>query len=137
MSIYTLNQFDKTNHSLSVAFDAEYNPIYVTEEHLNDIGEIIEQFGEHNIMYGQPVSEETRAKISAANKGRKHTEETRAKVGVAFRGKKHTDETRDKMKGRVVSEETRAKVSAVHKGKIISEETRANMRAYWQARRLT
>lgn len=67
--------------------------------------------------------EETRAKLSAALKGRVVSEETRAKMRAA-------------LKGRVMSEESRAKMSAAQKGKVRaprSEEYRAKLRAAGKA----
>ena len=46
---------------------------------------------------GKKLSEETRAKISAANKGKKRSEETKAKISAARKGKKLSEETRAKM----------------------------------------
>lgn len=46
---------------------------------------------------GCVVSNETRAKISAASKLRKHTEETREKMRIAALGRKHTKESIAKM----------------------------------------
>lgn len=66
---------------------------------------------------------------------KKHTAETKAKIGAANKGRKLppiSAETRAKMSvastGRTKSTETRAKIGAVHKGKIISAETRAKLR---------
>lgn len=85
----------------------------------------------------RPVfSEETRAKIGAAAKGRKHTPEARAKISAAQFGRKQgspSAEVRAKMsiahKGRVLSQETRAKMSAVGKARTNSAETRAKLSA--------
>ena len=80
-------------------------------------------------------SSETRAKLSAANKGKKTSPETRAKLSAAMKGKKHSPETIAKIsaakkgennpnygksphnKGKKTSPETRAKQSAAKKGK--------------------
>lgn len=97
-----------------------------------------------------PASEITRAKLSAANKGKPKSEETKTKLRNAKIGKslseehkdkiragvnaavlKYTPETRKKMataKGRIVSAETRAKLSAANKGKIVSAETKEKLR---------
>ena len=53
---------------------------------------------------GHLVSIETRAKLSAANIGKRHTEETRAKMSASAMG-------------HLVSEETRAKLSVAHEGR--------------------
>ena len=62
------------------------------------------------------ISLETRAKISAAMKGKKRSPETCAKMSAAHVGKKHSSETLAKMRtsrmGRTFSAETRAKIGA-------------------------
>jgi group I intron endonuclease len=80
---------------------------------------------EANSNLGLIVSLETRAKIGAANKGRKLSPEHIAKM----KGRKLSPETRAKMKGRVLSAETRAKVSAAQTGRKHSLETRAKRSA--------
>ena len=87
------------------------------------------------------VSEETRLKISNANKGRvspmlgkHHSEETKQKISKQ-KGWKHTFETKEKLRhfrkkqpepmlGKHHSEETKQKISKVHKGKKLSDETK-------------
>ena len=75
---------------------------------------------------GKHLSEETRKKVSEAMKGHTVSEETRKKIAEALKGKPRSEETRKKiseaMKGHTVSEETRKKVSEAHKGKSLSEE---------------
>ena len=61
-------------------------------------------------------SDETRAKISAAQRGKNFSEEHRAKIGAAKCGKH-------------LSEETRAKMSAAHRVENLSDETRAKLSA--------
>ena len=82
---------------------------------------------------GQTPSEETRAKLSEAKKGKTPSEETRAKIRASNKGQTRSEEARAKMsaacKGKIISEEQRAKISAFHKGKTLSEETRAKMSA--------
>jgi group I intron endonuclease len=71
-------------------------------------------------------SVETRAKQSAAKKGRALTQEHRANISVS-------------LMGHAVSEETRAKFSKANKGKVLSLEHRAKCSAshlaYWARRR--
>lgn len=71
--------------------------------------------------FGHFVSEETRAKISAANLGRHFSAEHRAKIGASGMG-------------RHASEETRVKMSASKTGHVVSQETRAKMRDAWTRR---
>lgn len=76
---------------------------------------------------GRPHSEETKAKMSTAHKGRAKppvSAETRARMADAQRGKK-----------RVFSDEHRAKLSAAATGRRLSAETRAKIRLQWQKKR--
>jgi predicted GIY-YIG superfamily endonuclease len=81
-------------------------------------------------------SEETRAKLSDARKGKIVGVETRAKISVASKGKIISAETRIKMsdarKGKILGAETRAKLSAASKGRKHpprSDECRAKLSA--------
>ena len=65
----------------------------------------------------QPRSIETRAKLRAANLGKTLSEEHRAKLSAAKRGKKRQP----------LSSETRAKIGAAHRGKKLSAEHRAKV----------
>jgi group I intron endonuclease len=76
---------------------------------------------------GKKVSEETKTKISNAKKGRILTEDHKAKLSAANKGRTHTAEARNKMKGRVHTEEEKAKMSAARKGKTLTEEHRAKI----------
>lgn len=88
---------------------------------------------------GAVPSEETRAKISAGNRGKAVSAETRAKIGAASRARVCTDEARANMsasrRGRTHTPETRAKMSAAlmgnsrGSGHTISAATRAKMNA--------
>ena len=62
----------------------------------------------------KPHSEETKKKISQANKGRCVSEATRKKLSEI-------------QKGKTLSEETKKKISKIHKGKIVSDETKKKM----------
>jgi group I intron endonuclease len=62
------------------------------------------------------ISEETRARIGAASKGRICSEETRAKISATGKGRNFSAETR--------RPETRAKNAAAQRGKKYSMETR-------------
>lgn len=58
--------------------------------------------------------------------GKKHSEETKRKISIANKGSKRSEEVRRKMteaqKGRITSEETRKKISESQKGIIHSEQ---------------
>ena len=66
--------------------------------------------GEKNPNFGKPLSEETRAKLSAALRGKPLSEEHKAKLSVALRGEKNP------MYGKHLSEESRAKIGAANRG---------------------
>ncbi len=102
-----------------------------TEEHRANL----RKAWEHRL----PTSEETRKKISESTIGRKphpHTEETKEKISRANKGKSHvqTEETKEKIskanKGRRLTEEHRKKLI----GHIVSEEARAKIRESWKTR---
>jgi group I intron endonuclease len=85
---------------------------------------------------GVKRSEETKAKVRAANVGRKHSEETKAKLSAAKIGKRLSEDHKAKLSaarigkiGKKHSEETKAKMSAAHTGKKFSEEHKAKMSA--------
>jgi hypothetical protein len=74
---------------------------------------------------GRTHSKQTRAKISASNKGKKLS---KAHIAILSKVNKHktvSKDTREKLskanQGKKHSEETKAKISKIHKGKIISE----------------
>ena len=83
---------------------------------------------------GKTFSKETRKKISEANKGHKcnvgHvvSEQTRKKISEANKGKRRSEEFGRVMsrhnRERVVSEESKKKMSVAGKGRLFSEETR-------------
>jgi hypothetical protein len=90
----------------------------------------------------RPLSPETRARMSAAHKGRPGhpvSAETRAKMAAAHKGRALSPAHRAKMsaahKGHEVSPETRAKLAAALKGHEVSPETRARMSAAKKGRR--
>lgn len=100
---------------------------------------------EHSYLHGirRSHSEEQNAKISATLKGKRKSEETKRKMSAAqkgkpscMKGKHHSDETKRKMseaqKGKKLSEEHKAKISTNHKGmkgKHHTEETKAKISA--------
>lgn len=75
---------------------------------------------------GRFVSEETRLKISAANKGKKRSPEFCLMIGKIQKGRTVSEETRKKLseakKGHIVLVETREKISETNKGKKRSED---------------
>lgn len=99
---------------------------------------------EHRAKIGEAnrrrvVTDETRAKMSAARMGKPTTKgqpknaEHRAKLSAANMGHRDTDETRAKKStshsGKTMDEATRAKISTALKGKSKSPEHRANLSA--------
>ena len=80
---------------------------------------------------GNKASPETRARLSKAKKGVLKSEEHKAKIGNAHRGKTVPEHVRTRMLGNTLGlghvhdAETRAKISAKKKGQTHSEETKA------------
>jgi len=74
------------------------------------------------------VSEETKAKMSKALKGRIMSEETRLKMKISQTGKKESEETKEKKRQKSLlhrhSEESKIRMSLAKKGHPVSEETR-------------
>ena len=81
-----------------------------------------------------PVSEDSKRRMSVSQTGRKMSEAAKQKMSLAKLGKKRapfTEEARKNMslaqKGKKASDETRAKLSKARKGKKLSPETRKKM----------
>jgi group I intron endonuclease len=76
---------------------------------------------------------ETRAKLSASNKGRTISEEWRKNMSIAAKGRVITEETRIKMKkaqkGRIITNETKQKLRDANLGKKQTTDTIAKKRA--------
>jgi hypothetical protein len=80
-----------------------------------------------------PLSEATKAKMSASTKGKPHSAEHNAASGLANRGRKRTAEARHRMRiarlnwlsQKSMSSETRAKMSAATRGRPHSAEHNA------------
>jgi group I intron endonuclease len=76
---------------------------------------------------------ETRAKLSASNKGRVMSEEWRKNMSIAAKGRTATEETRLKMrkaqKGRIITDETKQKLRDANLGKKQTADTIAKKRA--------
>lgn len=74
---------------------------------------------------------ETKAKLSAANKGKKHSPESRAKMSAARKGfalsPEHVAKLSAANKGKKASPETRAKLSEIHKLRLGNPEERAKL----------
>lgn len=81
---------------------------------------------------GSKHTEESKAKMSAAQTGKHHTEETKAQMSQVKQGKLKSEETKANMskaqKGLPKSAETKAKMSESHKGLKASDETKKKMK---------
>jgi group I intron endonuclease len=81
---------------------------------------------------GRKMSEETKEKISQSNKGKPKSKEHAAKCRLAGLGYKHSEESKEKIrqgnKGKKLSEEHRQILIEVNKNRVITEETREKMR---------
>ena len=90
-----------------------------------------ELIAEHLSEHKQNVSEETRKRMSEAQKGKVFSEETRRKLSEAGKRRTHSEEARRKIseakKGRELSEETKKKMGEAKIGIKKSEETKKKM----------
>jgi len=82
----------------------------------------------------EEITRIAQSKSGKDNLGRKHSEETKRKISAAQKGKKISEETLEKMRGRKQSFETRKKISDAQKGekhhnygKKASDETKLKM----------
>jgi very-short-patch-repair endonuclease len=87
----------------------------ISEEGLERLRESRKRFtGENHPRYGVKLSEETKNKISEANKnynknnkaiwlGKHHTEESKKKIGEKSKGKKHSEEFKEKQRQRLLN----------------------------------
>ncbi len=88
--------------------------------------------------HGIKATEETKAKMSKAWKGKSKSEESKAKMSISSKGKAKSEEHKAKLSeaklgekngmfGKTLSNETKAKISKSLKGKTRSEESKAKM----------
>lgn len=90
---------------------------------------------------GVKRSDETRMRISAAQKGQKRqppSDETKRKISESNKGKPKSEAHRKNLSiasmGKIVSQETRKKIGDAGRGRTISEESRERMRTAAQLR---
>jgi group I intron endonuclease len=81
---------------------------------------------------GKPLSESHRANIAKARTGRKHSETTKAKIGQIGRGRTPSPETLIRMRevqlGKIIPTEQRVAISQKLQGHSVSDETREKLR---------
>lgn len=140
----SIKKYGLENFELEILIEGKF-----TKNELNQIEiRFIELFKSNNQLFGYNLTEggggtknfkcsqETKDKISKANKGKKPSVETRKKLSESHKGFKHTEESKQKMietkrKNGTLnckhSEETKKKMSKIKKGKIVSEETREKL----------
>lgn len=107
----------ETKAKLRAAALARPKPTF-SPEHRQRISESLRRAYAEGRKVGHPISDEQRAKMSAALRGRERTPEHRAALSAA-------------LKGRVISLEQRAKLSAAGKGRPHTPEHRAAIAAAW------
>lgn len=131
------------HHRLGLTLDGEFAH---SKDELKRLGMYLDrpyfelQFlppSEHRRLHGTNRSDETKRKLSEAQKGRTspmygktHSDETRRKISEAMKGEKNPMYGKPSpMKGKPHSDETRRKISESHKGKPKSEQTKRKMSA--------
>ena len=80
---------------------------------------------------GRKITELTKQKIALSTKGHKVSDNTKLKISAANKGKKRTEKTKKKISiiqiGKRASEETKRKMSDAHRGRQFSKESRKKM----------
>ena len=113
-----------------LSFYEEFCIHHIDEDHENNIPEnlTVMHAGCHIRLHktGFIISDETRVRMSVANRGRTNSIEHRAAISKASCNRVWNDETRAKMsasqRGRVISAEHRNRISETLKAKITPEE---------------
>jgi len=122
------NKYGKNDLVFSVLIGCDKEDLISTEQYFLDL---YKPYFNNCMIAGSCIgikhSEETKSKISAANKGKILSEVTRKRMSEA--GKNKSEETKRRIGDAVrrrppVSEETKRRISLAKKGKKISEETR-------------
>jgi hypothetical protein len=120
----SLKKYGAANHKFEVIIECTVSELNELERYYQDLYQCIGKNGLNLLLTNTEdkngrLSEETRRKLSIANRNRIVTEETRAKL--SFIRKNISNETRLKMsiaqKSKLVSPETRFKMSIASKGK--------------------
>lgn len=108
---------EETRAKIALANMAENNGMFGTkwsEEKRESMRELM--LGPNNHNYGKPLSDEVKAKLSDALRGRVISTETREQISATLTGIKRSEETRKKMsearQGKGLSEETVEKIKS-------------------------
>lgn len=128
----------KAEYEIILDFGLHTNPVFLNKACGRQI--VVDDDVRANMIKAQSnKSAETKARLSAALKGRKRSPDECAAISAATRGKKrkpHSDKTKEKMRaaklGKVFSDEHRANISKAQKGKKrgpMSEETKRKIGA--------
>ena len=142
---YTRRPYSKDHHA---RIDYNVTSVEIVQEcmTLEDAGKLEDQLINH---YGKSVdggtlinqrgggrglithSEETKAKIGQASKGRTLSDETKQKMSLARKGRTHSEEAKLKMslakKGRTFSDEHKAKIGRANKGRTHTDEAKVKI----------
>lgn len=86
---------------------------------------------------GYKLSEEARKNIGNGHRGINCSDETKYKISVANKGRKFTEEHKGKLRGRKLSEETKKRLSDLQKARKLSEETKRKISEAHRGRKRT
>jgi group I intron endonuclease len=127
--VFWINYYQSFNRDKGYNLRDPQDNHFYSEETLQKQSQI--KMGENNPMFGKTTSEETKRKISEANKGHRHTEETKKLIGELSSKRIHTQETKNKISkansGKEFSEEHKQKISEGLRGKEKSLEHRQHI----------
>ena len=85
---------------------------------------LMNEYEKDLIFLTNSIDDQVGYNIHSGGKSYAMSEETKRKISKANKGKQWTESQRDKLTGHHLSDETKGKISKVHKGKVVSEETR-------------
>ena len=126
-----INKYGKNNFKIELidTTDNDINSDLLEQKYIELYNSTNKEFGYNISLGGRPTmrgrkhTNETKEKISKANKGKKASEELRKQLSEMLNGENHPNWNKH------LSEETKSKISNSNKGKIPSEETKAKILA--------
>lgn len=142
------NFYEEKDFEFSIVEECEKNKQFLNEreQYWMDHYKVCEEgFNIKPKADASEISEETKRKIGAFNKGKVTSEETKKKMSESSKGRVMSEETKKKIseakkgksswnKGRAWTDEEKKKLSDAHIGQIVSEETKRKLSIISKAR---
>ena len=123
----SIDKYGFTNHVFEIVEECEKDQLNKRERYWQEYYDVLDKNKGLNLRYTETndrsgcISQESKNKISIANKGKKRTEQERLEMSIRNKGKKLPEKTRKKIsngvrnakknKNNIISNETRRKIS--------------------------